>query len=677
MKFLIHFFMILFIFPVLSAAQTDAPVSPEQIRLRVEKSVGQLPSRQGYRVNGRFILTTVDEEMSYLTSVAQAYRQIAGLTVVRRATDFTHENRTRNMRFFISEEEAWVSSPEITVDVMPAQIPYMARFDFYTLYAELLDILDRGTRSSEFRIERMDQEIYVHGLLRNGWNAVFTLNAVEFYPRKIKITTDGEQIAAWMIPFVSPGNIWRSQPLPGLTTEFEIWISNPVSAGYDGWRPARRLDFVENSIVVGSFVFEESRPAVWNSAQAEDIFARPSVFPWEEGIRFESAGSDRVGIFSNDSLSAMRLRLDKDPWSQWERHGRALADFSVVSSALSRLLPYSVPPTALALIMVSGYAILLLLFFALCRPNRPGVAPGLKRFPRKTAITGFFIGVILFIAGVATWVAHLPMERSRMALHAAIRFAVTGDDFFASRADGFLNNFAQKAHSITFEELGRSCQNYAFAYELIRNDLTRQRRAQIETELFEYAKPLLGAASGWRTRGSGAGEIASGLGLTGLVIGFEPFVAAAEAVVEQILSRHLSEGLHRAGPGAGNADMDAAANLFHGLRLAGRTDYYADARFQEYVATTLKLLSPAGTLPFFSGTNFDDSLSLSLFFLKTSDKMPVEIGGQCVAAHNLFMEYGIFNSWGWSRRIASRLLPFLAYYENILKGLSKLFIFEL
>ena len=661
MKFLQLALML--VFPVLSAAQTDAHVTPEQLRLRLEKSVGQLPSKQGYQLNGRFILTPADEEISYRVRVVQAYRQIAGLTAIRRAADFTHENRTRNLRFFISEEDAWVASPEITVDVMPEQIPYMARFDFYALYAELLDILSRGTRSPEFFIEQAGGEIHVHDRLKNGWNAVFTLNATEAYPRKIKISTDGEQIAAWMIPYVSPGDVWRPQPFPGLTTEFEIWISNPVLIG-DGYRPARRLDFVENSIVVGSFFLEESRGADLNSAQTEDMFSRPSVFPWEEEISFESTGSDRGGIFSNDRLNALRSRLTESPWSQWERRGRALAYFSVVSSWLSSLLPYSVPPKVVAWIIFSGYVIFLFLLFRLCRLNRPGVPPMLKRFPRKTAIAGVFVGFIMFAAGLSTWMAHLPIERSRMALHAAIRFAVTGKDVYAAGAAGFLKNFTRKAPSETFEELGRSCQNYAFAYELIRSDLTPQRRAQIETELFEYAKPLFGAASGWRVGGSSAAEIAAGLGLTGIAIDFEPFITAAETVVEQMLSYQLSEGLHRAGPGHGNTGMDAAANLFYGLRLAGRADYYADARFQEYVSTTLKLLSPAGTLPLFSGANLDDSLSLSLFFLKAADKMPKELGGQCVAAHNLYMEYGIFNSGGWTRHIASRFLPFMAYYEN-------------
>ncbi|MCL2877824.1 MAG: hypothetical protein FWF13_03480 [Acidobacteria bacterium] len=671
MKFLRYFFISLFALPVfsaaavfLSAAQANSPPSPEQLRLRIVESVGQIPRNSEYRLEGRFTLSATGESVLYQARVVQAYRQIAGKTIPRRAADFTHENRTRNLRFFLSGETAWASSPEITVDAMPEQIPYMARFDFHTLYAELLDILDRGTNFPEFRVERADNEIRVYGRLQNGWNAVFTLNAFEFYPRKVKISTDGEKTAAWMIPYVSLGNVWLPQLFPESTTEFEIWMSNPVSVGNGGYRYAQRLDFLEQDVVVGSFFIEGSRIIVGSGAETEDIFVRPPVFPWDEGIRFKSAGSDSAVIFSDDSLYALRSRLDESPWSKWNRHSRALAYLSIVYSVFSSLLLYPVPPKVLGWVIVSGYVVFLFLLFRFSRPRRPGVSPRLLKFPRKTAIAGLFVGIIMFIAGFSAWMMHLPIERSRMALHAAIRFAVTEREVYATGANLFLMNFALGTPAETWEDRGRSAQNYALAYDLIRKNLTAQRRAQLETDLFEYARPLLGAASGWPANGPGAAGIASGLGLTGLVIDFEPFITASESVIEQMLSDQLSGGLHRAGPGPGNADMNAAVNLFHGLRRAGRADYYADARFQEYVSTTLRLLSPAGTLPLFGGTSLDDSLGLSLFLLKIADKMPEETGGRCVAAHNLYMEYGIFYSEGWVRRIASRLLPFLAYYEN-------------
>ena len=666
---ILRYFIILSVIPIFSvsavvlfAAQADMPQSPERIRLRLIESVGQLPTNPEYRLDGRFILMAAGKEVSYQTRIIQASGQMAGRTIIRRIADFTHVNQTRNLRFFLSGENAWTASPEITVDVVAEQIPYMARFDFRTLYAELLDILDRGPRSPDFLVELSDNEIYIHGRLQNGWHAVFTLNAVEFYPRKVKISTDGESTASWMIPAVGTGHAWRPQPFPGWTTEFEVWMYSPATAG--AYRYARRIDFVEHDAVVGSFSIEERQIVTGNSAEAETIFLRPPVFPREEGIRFEPSGSDIGGIFSNESLSAMRSRLDKAPWSQWGRQGRALANLSLVSSVFAMLLHYPVPPKAQAWIVVSGYAIFLFLLLMLCRSRRPGVPPRLQKFPLKTAVAGFFVGLVMLVAGISSWVTHLPVERSRMALHAAIRSAITEGKLYAAGASMLLTDIARKAPPETLDDLGRSCQNYAIAYDLIRNHLTPQRRAQIETALFDYAKPLLGAASGWRANGRGAAEIASGLGLTGLAIGFEPYIAAAETVIEQILSDQLSEGLHRAGPGPGVAAMNAAANLFYGLRKAGRADYYADARFQKYVSTTLRLLSPAGTLPLFGGTDLDDSLSFSLFVLKVADKMPEKTGGQCVAAHNLYMKYGIFNSQGWVRRIAPRFLPFWAYYEN-------------
>ena len=661
--FLIRLFVILFFsaaVAVLPAAQSDAAITPDQLRQRIEKSVGPLPRNPEYRLDGRFNLAASWEDVSYRVRVVQASGKIAD----RRAVAFTHENRTRDLRFFLSGETAWAASPEITVDVMAEQIPYLARFDFHVLYAELLDILAQGSRSPEFRIERSDNEIYVHGRLKNGWNAVFTLNLTEAYPRKVKISTGGERTAAWMVPYVSPGDVWRPQIFPEWTTEFEIWIYVPAQGVGGDYRYARRIDFVERDMVVGSFFSDENWFITGNTTTTEEIFTRPPVFPWIEGARFKPDVDDRDGIYGDDSLRALRSRLNESPWSQWERRSLTLAFFSVVVSVFSRLLPYYLPPKILAWIIGSGYLILLFLLLKFSRPTRFGTPPVLHKFPRKTAIAGFFVGFIMFIAGASTWMTHLPTERSRIALHLAIRFAVTERGIYATGADLLLENLSHTSPVETWEELGRSSQNCAIAYDLIRKNLSPQRRAEIEADLFEYAKPLMGVASGWRANEAGAAVIASGLGLTGLALNFEPFVASAESVIERYLSGQLSGGVHRAGPGRGSADMDVAANLFYGFRRAGRTDYYEDARFREYVSTTLKSLSPAGTLPLFGGTNLDDSLGFSLFVLKIADKMPEETGRQCVAAHNLYMEYGILNSEGWSRRIASRLLPFLAYYEN-------------
>ena len=185
MKNLNHFFIVLFAFSafgmspgVLSAV--DASPSPAQLRLSLVESIGQLPPNPGHQVAGRVVVAAAGENASYQARIVQTYRQIAGQTTVsRRAADFTHENQTRNMRFFLSGEDAWAASPEITVNAPAEQIPYMARFDFDALYNELLDILARGSRSPDFRMEQDHNEIYVHGQLQNGWNAIFTINAVE------------------------------------------------------------------------------------------------------------------------------------------------------------------------------------------------------------------------------------------------------------------------------------------------------------------------------------------------------------------------------------------------------------------------------------------------------------------------------------------------------------------
>jgi len=339
----------------LSAAQAAAPPSPDALRLRLLESVGQLPSNPEYRLDGRFVLMASGEDLLYQANIVQTSAYTAGRTNIRRVADFTHENPTRNLRFSLTGTTAWAASPEITVDVMAEQIPFMARFDFHTLYAELLDILAAAQRSPEFRIEQKDNEIHVYGRLRNGWDAVFILNNAEMYPRKVKISTDGKETAAWMIPRVSPGDVWQPQPFPGWTKEFDVWMSSPASGGDGYYRYAQRIDFLQDAHVVGSFLIRENPLVTANAAKTEEIFARPPVFPWEKGIQFEPDEGVRGNIFTDDYLRGMRSRLYDGPWAQWKHQGRVIAYFSIASSWLSFLMPYPVPPKAQAWILISMF----------------------------------------------------------------------------------------------------------------------------------------------------------------------------------------------------------------------------------------------------------------------------------------------------------------------------------
>lgn len=629
-------------------ASESAPVSPAQLRKRLMESIGTAPwnPSEGYSLNGRFTLKAAAEEIPYsVRSRRSSSRQVI---------DFIQENPSFNLRGFASGTQSWISTPELTADLKPGQMPYMLQFDFHQLYDALLRILEKGGRDPAFSLNRQGNDIYVRGKLPNGWEAIFALNTVEYFPRKVHVRTGAIPSAAWMIPQAQPDGTFAPISLPGPSTEFEIWLSDP--AGSNGYRYARRMDFAEHGIVLGTFVLDAA-PALPGS---EKLFQRPPQFPQAATLHFASANapSRRPLYLNKDDRDALRARIHENPWAGWNRESRSMAIWAVAMHWAGRSFPHPVSLRLLGTGIIAGFLGFLLLLVRRSRQVYP------RKFSWSLLAAGILAGLLVFVAGIAAGLLHRPLDRSRMALHTAIRYTVTDHPFYAARTDALFLDFAHEAPAHSFEDLGHSCQAYALAYDLIRENLPLQRRQQIEKDLFDYAKPLFSAAHGWGANTETGSVLASGLGMVGMAIGYEPFVDAARTVIDRALTDQLSAGLHRSGPGQGSVAMNSAANLFYGLKHTGRADYYGHAEFRNYVQTALQMLSPVGTLPLFGGTDLEHSLGLSLFFRKIAAHLPEEMGRRCVAAHNAYWEHGRFSSERWMKWILPLLQPAWAYYEN-------------
>lgn len=617
-----------------AAADENTP-DAGQIRRRLIESVGHIPNVDEYSLRGQFTLRATGEDIVYNVSRLR--------TADRLAVDFVQENRTLNLRYVRSGESAWVASPEITADIATDRLPYIIQFDFRQLYGDLLNILEEGAVAPGFGIDKVDNEIYIRGKLSNGWDAVFVLNAFEYFPRKVRVHTTEMPVAAWMVPFVLPSGAveWKSFPSP--VTEFEIWLSDPVKAA--GYRAARRMDFIENGGAVGSFILDESAEI------HEELFDRP------ESLRIQFTPDTRNPAFSlfldESELSA---RLKDHPWAAWSRENRLISWWGLWTFRMVNLSPNLMAPE-----LFPGAALSIFLFFLyLATRRRKG-----KRFSWKLFISGAFIGCVIFAVGSVSGWMRRPIDRSLMTLHMAIRYAIAGNSLYADKVDELLFDFGNKAPAKNMRELGKSCQAYAFAYDIIRENLPQQRREQIEMELFHYARPLFGAANGWISNTAEGSDIAAGLGLVGLAIRFEPFIEASRNVMDRVLENQLSGGLHPAGAGPGSEAMTSASNLFYGLARANRADYYIREEFQNYVETTLRMLSPAGTLPLSGDTDMEHSRGLSLFFMKIASRMPDETGRRCVAARNRYWDVGRFNAaHGWARWIPSLFQSAWAYFDD-------------
>lgn len=625
-----------------------AAMEPAQLRQRLMNSMGTLPTnlREGYRIDGQFTLKATGEEIPYNVRYLR--------TSSRWVADFTQENRSRNLRYFSSGKQTWVSSPEITVDAEPRRIPYMVQFDSHQLYDALLQILEKSSRDPAFALNTTGNEIYVRGTLANGWGAVFVLNSIEFFPRKVRINTINNPSAAWMIPVTRPDGTCSSINSPRLSSEFEIWMSDPVEE--NGYRYAQRLDFVEYGIVLGTFIIKESA----SIGGSEALFNRPPSYPWLESAQFvPREDSFHPSIYLDDTeLATLRNQITQKPWAGWNRESRWIAAGSVATLWMGRLFPHSLSLRLLRLSVLIGF---LGYLFLLVRRHRQS---HFRKFPWRMLLGGIVVAGLVLMAGTASYFIARPQDRSRMALHTSIRYAATGHPLYASTTDALLDGFTHKNPTKSMEELSQSCQAYALAYDLIRKNLSPERRLQIEEDLFNYAKPLFGAAQGWASNSGSGPLIASGLGMTGLAIGCESYITAARNVLDRFLPTQLTGGQYRASPGEGIRAMDSAANLFYGLKHAGRTDYYSRADVQKYVQTALQLLSPVGTVPLFGDTDLEHSRELSILFLKMAAQMPKETASQCVAAHNRYWNHGRFYCEGWIKWILPLIQPAQAYFEN-------------
>ncbi len=626
----------------------EGPIlDPALLRQRLLRSVGILPwdPASGYGLEGQFILKAGGEEIRYQARYARS----SG----RWAADFAAENSTRNLRYVFSGGSAWVSSPEITTAVDQYRLAYMARFDFPQLYSELCRILDKGKRDPQFSIDSIANEIRISGSLQNRWKATFVLNSVEYFPRKILVTIPGETSAAWLVPLPRPDGYCLLMDAPAASSGFEIWLSDPVST--EGYRYARRMDFVESGNVVGTFILENER----SFSELEDFFVRPSRFPWADSLRFEpGADLGRPSLYLGRSeLPAFRALTKREPWSGWNHLNRLIALWGASIPWIGRLVPQSISFRLIALAVVIG---LLGFFFLLVRRHSQFRRP----FQWKLLITGIVAAGMILVAGVASRQLHRPRHRSLIALHSAIRYAATGSSFYRKTTELLLLNFAREAPADSTEDLGHACQAYALAYDLVRADLKPERRRQIAWDLFIYAKPLYGASRGWISNQDKSSVLSAGLGMAGLAIGYEPYIAAACELMDRSLKTQLVGGLHQSGPGQGILAMDSAANLFYGLKRAGRRDYYADTAVQQYVAGTLQMLSPVGTLPLFGDTNLDHSSRLSAFFLKVANQLPEKEGRRCIAAYNLYWSWGQYHAEGWHKWILPSIQPLIMFYKN-------------
>jgi hypothetical protein len=616
----------------LPPAVRSATLDAAGVRKHLESAVGAIPwtPAGGYRLSGQFTLKVTGEEIAYQ---ATYHRRANEWT-----TDFRQADHALDTRYG-SGPQAWVSTPEVTAEVKPEQLPFCAQYDFPTLYSELLRILSEETRGPDFRLESDGQEVVVRGRLWNGLRAVYIFYATDYRPKKVALSADAGVQPAWLIPTLEANSLPLVEGLPsGKTDRFEVWFSQFSNMG-GYWYPAR-TDYLAQAGMAGSFVCESSGPPHDN----EPVSERLPNLPWFEGNTFQPGWEPHrpslyVGV---EDLPRFRARLSAPPWRDWRRVNMMAAAWGTAAHWLDEYVPSFSSPLSLAMLLTT---LAVGSVFLLWRRHRIFK----RQIPVKLILVWGTIWLLILFSGIAQIQLAKAPERSLIALHVATRYAVTGSSLHAATARDLLQDLPQSQAPRTLIERADACQAYALAYDLISPTIRRNTQAQIERNLFDYAAPLYGALQGWRSNRSTGSRFAAAVGMAGLAIGSETYVSTARETVERLLKSQLSGGLHREGPGAGSAALDAVANFLYALKHTGRADYYRSDAFLDYVRTTLQWTSPVGTLPLFEGTSLDHAFHAVPFLLKAANQVPQELGSQCVTTYETYWRLGRYSTRGLSK----------------------------
>lgn len=630
---------------VLSAQQASS--DPTALRAQLQASMGNLPwsPASGYQLAGQFVFKGIPEEIRYRAIFARAGE--------RCLADFSHEDHTRNMRYGAAGQRAWASSPEITADLDPGQLPFTVQFDFPMLYAELLRILGQAEHAPSFRLVRSGSDIYVRGKLSGGQAATFYFNTVEYFPRKVSITSSGAPASAWLFATLEPDGSASFIRLPQPSADCEVWFSDPADMG--SYRYPLRTDFAQQGDVVATFMLQQGESIV----ELPTPWDRPARTPWVESLSCSppAAASRSFLYLAEAEIPAFRSRLNRPPWSEWKRTNALAAAWALWVLRLGPLLHH---PPSLKLVAI-GLGIVLLGFTVLATRR--------IRLYRQRVSWGLLIlivaaGLFVFTATIASHHLHSAESRALLGLHTSIRHAITGDPAMLRRAERYLRSLPEDAPASSLEELGKSCQAYALAYDLIAHGLGPAERRDLEKALFEHSRPLYGGLQGWRSNTEAGIIAAAGLGMTGLAVGCDAYLRTARDTLEKALERQIAGGLHLAGPGPGALTLDSAANFIYALKKTGKADYFRHPAFQQYVRTTLQLSSPVGTLPLFGDTGLDQSDHWSMFLLKIANHLPKEIGQECASAASHYQTIGRHGATGTRKLILHLTQPHASFFSN-------------
>ena len=303
-------------------------LDPSQVLARLQHTVGSPPwsGFPGYRLSGIFIYKAAGEDIEYDAT----YLRLEG----RWAVDFHQADPTRSMRYVFGARP-WAASAEIAADVKPAQLPFCARYDFPTLYGELVRILGETSRAPHAKISSDGDGIYVRGRMSDGVEAAFVLGTRDCFPRKVSLGSDQETIPSWFFLTAEPDGSVSPVHIPAPAAgRSEVWFSDPIDSPES--RHPGRTDYIISGGVVGSFFLQGTQPA----SGADPLLVRPANLPWAGLIaHLPTSPARESSLYLNTAeTTALRSRLRESPWLDWARTNALAAVWGGLAYWLPRIV---------------------------------------------------------------------------------------------------------------------------------------------------------------------------------------------------------------------------------------------------------------------------------------------------------------------------------------------------
>jgi hypothetical protein len=201
-----------------------------------------------------------------------------------------------------------------------------------------------------------------------------------------------------------------------------------------------------------------------------------------------------------------------------------------------------------------------------------------------------------------------PESRGSPSLNLAFTGAILQNMTYITKAKEFLLAMDQVTDYEIHLGRARACGHYALAFDIIYQNLTALERTEIRDKLGNHTLPLVQKMDAIPVNNH-IGVVASGIGLSGLVLENNEWVTLAISGIETYFSSSFgSDGGNYEGYSYAGYFLESALKFFYALQNVGVTNYFSDARFLSFINNTIYSLSPLITTPLFEDSTVEPQI---------------------------------------------------------------------